>query len=411
MADYPDLQPWLSIIGIGKDGISGIGDEAKRRIGTARHVFGGKRHLELAGSLISGAQHVWQSPIEKSVEQIKSLHGDNVVVLASGDPFFFGIGATLSRSVDPRDMHVIPAPSSFSLAAARLGWPLQDIALVSLHGRPVDLVRPYLHPCARILALTSDERGPAELAALLQQSGFGRSKLVVLEALGGPQERISQQTAADFALTQVHSLNICAIEVEADSQARILPRATGLDNSLFENDGQITKREVRAVTLSSLAPRKGELLWDIGGGSGSIAIEWMLADPAMRAIAIEQDAERAARISRNAARFGVPGLSIVTGTAPQALAGLPEPDAIFVGGGGSESGVMDAALAALRPGGRLVANAVTLEMEAVLLALQARMGGNLIRLEIARASAVGSMTGWRTSMPVTQWSWNKPNKD
>ncbi|MCZ4091400.1 precorrin-6y C5,15-methyltransferase (decarboxylating) subunit CbiE [Sinorhizobium psoraleae] len=403
------VAPWLVIIGLGEDGVAGLGDEAKRLIAAAPVVFGGARHIELAGALITGERHIWQSPFEKSVEAIVARRGSAVVVLASGDPFLFGVGVTLARRIDAAEMRTIPAPSSFSLAASRLGWALQDAATVSLHGRPLDLIRPHLQPGARVLVLTSDEDGPKALAALLCDGGFGQSRLTVLEALGGERERISRHIASCFALEDVHPLNVCAIEIVADADARVLPLAAGLDDALFEHDGQITKREVRALTLSALAPRKGELLWDVGAGSGSIAIEWMLADPAMRAIAIEASPERAARIGRNAARFGVPGLTVVEGEAPGALRGLASPDVIFVGGGGSEPGVMDAAIAALHPGGRLVANAVTTEMEAVLIAHQARLGGSLIRIDIARASPIGTMTGWRPAMPVTQWSWVKPS--
>jgi precorrin-6Y C5,15-methyltransferase (decarboxylating) len=401
---------WLTIIGIGEDGIAGLGDDAKRRISDAEFVYGGRRHIDLAASLIRGAAETWASPISESVAAIARHRGRGVVVLASGDPFFFGIGATLSRSIDPSEMMVLPAPSSFSLAAARLGWPLQDVTVVSLHGRPVDLIRPHLQPGGRVLALTSDEKGPGELAALLVETGFGASILTVLEALGGPMERVTSHAAQKFKLSRIQSLNICAIEVTAGEGARILARSPGLDDALFEHDGQITKREVRALTVSALSPRRGELLWDIGAGSGSVAIEWMLADSAMRAIAIEADGERVARIRRNARAFGVPDLAVVEGTAPAALAGLPMPDAIFIGGGGSEAGVFDAAMASLRPGGRLVANAVTTEMEAVLLAARALFGGALIRVDIARASPVGTMTGWRPAMPVTQWSWTKPQE-
>lgn len=402
-----DATPWLTIVGLGEDGLAGLGDEAKRCIASASVVFGGVRHLELAAPLIAGEQRSWLSPLERSVETVVVLRGTPVVVLASGDPFFFGVGVTLSRQIDRSEMRVLPAPSSFSLAASRVGWALQDAVIVSLHGRPLDLIRPHLQPGSRILALTSDEHGPLALARLLSESGFGPSHLTVLEALGGASERVTLHTAAEFSLNDVNPLNLCAIEVVADAGARILPLASGLDDGLFEHDGQITKREVRALTLSALAPRRGELLWDIGAGSGSIGIEWMLSDPAMRAIAIEGSAERAERIKRNAANFGVPGLTVVHGTAPDALAGLPSPDAIFVGGGGSEEGVMAAAMSALKPGGRLVANAVTTQMEAVLLEHQARLGGSLIRIDIARASPVGAMTGWRPAMPVTQWSWVK----
>ena len=408
MAETLSSQRWLTLIGIGEDGPAGLGDEAKRLIASAPVVFGGARHIELMRPLITGEAQTWLSPFEKSVEAVLTRRGTPIVVLASGDPFFYGVGATLSRHIPASEMTVIPAPSSFSLAASRLGWPLQDVTILSLHGRPIDLIRPHLHPGRKILALTSDGKGPADLASLLLASGFGPSTLTVLEALGGPHEKISRQKAADFALADISDLNICGIEVAADQGARILPVSAGLADELFEHDGQITKREIRAMTLSALAPRRGELLWDIGAGSGSIGIEWMLADPSLRAIAIEASGERAARIRRNAGNFGVPGLTIIEGKAPGALASLPTPNAIFIGGGGSDAGVLDAAISRLKSGGRLVANAVTTEMEAVLLAEHARRGGSLIRVDIARAAPVGSMTGWRPAMPVTQWSWIKP---
>lgn len=328
-------------------------------------------------------------------------------MLASGDPFLYGVGATLSRHVAAEEMRTIPAPSAFSLAASRLGWPLQDVTAISLHGRPTDLIRPHLHPGRRIIALTSDEKGPGDLAALLAAGGFGQSQLTVLEALGGTRERRRHALAADFDLTDIDSLNVCALQIAAGEGARILPFAAGLEDALFEHDGQITKREIRAMTLSALAPRHGELLWDIGAGSGSIGIEWMLANPSLTAIAIEQSPERAARVARNASAFGVPHLAVIEGTAPGALAGLPEPDAIFLGGGGSEPGVIDAAIAALKRGGQIVANAVTLEMEAVLLSEHAKRGGFLTRIEISRAEPIGGMSGWRPAMPVTQWRWTK----
>jgi len=408
MAETPSIQRWLTLIGIGEDGPAGLGDEAKRLIASAPVVFGGARHIELMQPLITGEAHTWLSPFEKSVEAVLARRGMPTVVLASGDPFFYGVGATLSRHIPASEMSVIPAPSSFSLAASRLGWPLQDVTVLSLHGRPIDLIRPHLHPGRRILALTSDGKGPVDLAALLLAVGFGQSTLTVLEALGGPHEKVSQQKAADFAPVDINDLNICGIEVKADANARILPVSAGLADELFEHDGQITKREIRAMTLSALTPRRGELLWDIGAGSGSIGIEWMLADPSLRAIAIEASGERVARIRRNAGTFGVPGLTIIEGEAPGALAGLPTPDAIFIGGGGSDAGVLDAAISQLRRDGRLVANAVTTEMEAVLLAEHARRGGSLTRIDIARAAPVGRMTGWRPAMPVTQWCWIKP---
>jgi precorrin-6Y C5,15-methyltransferase (decarboxylating) len=314
--------------------------------------------------------------------------------------------------VAPAETMAVPAPSAFSLAAARLGWPLAECTLVSLHGRNLDRLRPHLQPGARVLALTSDGDGPAALAGLLAAAGFGPSRLTVLEALGGPRERVRATTAAAFCFGATDPLNTVAIEVVAEPEARIIARAPGLSDALFEHDGQITKREVRAVTLSALAPRRGELMWDVGAGAGSVAIEWMLADPSLRAVAIEAQAERAARIARNAASFGVLGLEIVQGTAPAALTGLPPPDAIFVGGGASDPGVLEAVLTALRAGGRLVVNAATLQTEALLLARYGDLGGELIRIAISRADAVGTMTSsmsiWRPAMPVTQWRWVKP---
>ncbi len=408
MAETPSVQRWLTLIGIGEDGPAGIGDDAKRLIAEARIVFGGARHLDLMAPVITGETQTWLSPFEKSIEVVLARRGKPTVVLASGDPFFYGVGATLSRHIPAAEMTVIPASSSFSLAASRLGWPLQETTVLSLHGRSIDLIRPHLHSGRKILVLTSNGKGPAELAALLRSSGFGPSELAVLEALGGPYEKVSRETAASFSLSGINDLNICGVDVKAEAGARILPLSAGLPDELFEHDGQITKREIRAMTLSALAPRYGELLWDIGAGSGSIGIEWMLADTSLRAIAIEASVERAARIRRNAANFGVPGLTVVEGEAPAALTGLPAPDAIFIGGGGSNAGVLETAIGQLKSGGRLVANAVTTEMEALLLAEQARRSGSLIRIDIARAAPVGRMTGWRPAMPVTQWSWIKP---
>jgi len=399
---------WLSIVGIGEDGIAGLSAAARGLIGVAEIVYGGRRHLSLAAPLIRGAARPWPSPFDGAGDEVLRHRGRQVCVLASGDPFHYGVGAMLARRIDAREMLVVPAPSAFSLAAARLGWSLPETILLSVHGRAIDLVRPHLQPGARILALTSDGEGAAALAKLLAETGFGASRLTVLEALGGPREQMRAATAAGFDLGVVDALNTVAMEVEASPEARVIARAPGLADDLFEHDGQITKREVRAVTLSSLAPRRGELLWDIGAGSGAVAIEWMLADPLfMRAIAIEQRADRAARIRRNAAAFGVPGLEVVENVAPPALTKLAPPDAVFIGGGAGAAGVLEAAIDALRARGRLVVNAVTLETEAMLIARQQKLGGELTRIAIARAAPLGDKSGWRAAMPVTQWVWTK----
>jgi precorrin-6Y C5,15-methyltransferase (decarboxylating) len=399
---------WLSIVGIGEDGVDGLSPVARALVSGAEIVFGGKRHLALATSLIRGAARPWPSPFDRAVEEVLAQRGRQICVLASGDPFVYGVGSVLARHVAAAETVVVPAPSAFSLAAARLNWALPDTSLISLHARALDLVRPHLQPGARVLALTSDGAAPAALARLLADSGFGATRVTVLEALGGPRERVRATTAGAFDLGTVDDLNIVALEVVAAPGARIIARAAGLDDNLFEHDGQLTKREVRAVTLSSLSPRRGERLWDIGAGAGSVAIEWMLADPSMRAIAIEARADRAGRIRRNAAALGVPGLEVVEGAAPAALERLPQPDAIFVGGGASDRGLLDAAITALRVGGRLVVNAVTLETESALIARHAALGGTLTRIAIARANAIGGKTGWRPALPVTQWVWIKP---
>jgi precorrin-6Y C5,15-methyltransferase (decarboxylating) len=381
---------------------------ARRLIEAAEIVFGGKRHIELARTLIRGAARPWPSPFDRAVEEVLACRGRPVCVLASGDPFHYGVGSTLMRHIAAEEMVAIPAPSAFSLAAARLGWALPETCLLSLHGRNLDLIRPHLHPGRRILALTSDGEGPAALARLLTEAGFGASRLFVLESLGGPRERVREATASQFGMNAVDPLNTVGIEVAAAAGARVIPRAAGLPDHLFEHDGQITKREIRALTLSALAPRCGEFLWDVGAGAGSVAIEWMLADASLSAVAIEQRPERALRIRRNAAALGVPGLNIVEGPAPEALANLPQPNAVFVGGGAGQPGVLDVVVAALASGGRLVVNAVTLETEALLLARHGALGGELNRIAITRSARVGSMSGWRPAMPVTQWCWVKP---
>ena len=381
---------------------------ARGLVASADIVFGGARHLALAAPLIRGEARPWPSPVSRGVEQVLAARGRNVCVLASGDPFFYGVGSVLANHVAPDETLVVPAPSSFSLAAARLGWAVPDIALVSLHGRALERIRPHLHPGARVLALTSDSEGPEALARLLTETGFGGSRLTVLEALGGAKERIRATTAAGFDLAGIAELNVVGVEVKAAPGARSIASTAGLADDLFEHDGQITKREIRAVTLSSLAPLRGQLLWDIGAGSGSVAVEWMLAHPSLRAAAIEARADRAARIRRNAAAFGVPELEVVEGRAPEALTQLAAPDAVFIGGGASEPGVLDTAIAALKPGGRFVANAVALETEAELMARQASLGGTLVRIAISRADSVGGKTGWRPAMPVMQWVWVKP---
>ena len=400
--------PWLSLIGIGEDGRDGLSHDALKRLAQARLVVGGRRHLVLAAPLDGVETLAWPSPLADALPAILARRGEPVCVLASGDPFFHGVGTLLAAAVAPGEMDCLPAPSSLSLAAARLGWSLQECRWLSLHGRDLRLVIPHLQPRTRLLLLTWDEHTSAALAALLVERGFGRSRLHVLQALGGPRERIAATPADGFALEDLDPLNIVALEVEAGPGARVVPLAPGLPDDWFEHDGQITKAAVRAATLAVLRPFRGAHLWDVGAGSGSVAIEWMLRDPAMRATAVEARADRAARIERNAGAMGVPGLAVAIGRAPQALSGLATPDAVFVGGGAGDPDVIEAAWAALPSGGRLVANAVTIETGASLAALHADRGGTLTTLSISHADRIGRYHGWRPAMPVVQWAVSKP---
>ena len=401
-------QRWLSIVGIGEDGVPGLSSVARQLIHSAELVVGGARHLELANELVRGRRLAWPSPIGDAFPEIERYRGRPVAVLASGDPFHFGVGKQIAAFVAADEFVCLPQPSAFSLAAARMGWPLQDVSLVTLHGRALGGIIRHLQPDARILALSWDGATPRQLAELLTTHHMGRTRVTVLEAMGGARERVRHATASNFKIDDIQSLNTIAIEVVAEPEAAIIPLTPGLDDDLFEHDGQLTKREIRAVTLCSLQPLRGQLLWDIGLGAGSVAIEWLLQHPSLRAVGIEASSDRAGRAARNAAALGVPELEIVQGHAPQALAGLAQPDAVFIGGGMMDDGVFDAAWSVLKPGGRLVANAVSLETEARLAGYFRQFGGDLIRLQLARADRVGAMSGWRPAMPVTQWRVRKP---
>jgi precorrin-6Y C5,15-methyltransferase (decarboxylating) len=402
------MNPWLAIIGIGDEGLAGLSGAARTLIENAELIVGGERHLALvpAGKEI---RESWDSPLAKSVARIAEWRGRRVVVLASGDPLCYGVGVTLAHHFDRAEMIVLPQPSAFSLAAARLAWPLADCEIVTLHGRPLARLALHLAPGQRILALSEDGETPASIAALLCDAGWGPSLMTVLEHIGGRHENLIASPAASWGERRCADLNTVAIECRAGREARPFSRAAGLPDEAFLNDGQLTKREVRAATIAALAPLPGQLLWDVGAGCGAIAIEWLRAIRRGRAIAIERAPERCAFIARNASSLGVPDLRIVAGEAPAALTGLPRPYAIFLGGGIGEPGLLETAWAALAPGGRLVANAVTVAGEARLLAWQAQQGGTLVRLAISRAAPIGSQLGWRPLMPVTQLAALKPS--
>lgn len=399
---------WLSIIGLGEDGLDALSPTARLLIERAEVVIGGSRHLDLVREAIRGKPWPWPSPLSEAWRQLEKMRGRSVVVLASGDPFFYGIGTQIAALFPGDETLCLPQPSSFSLAAARLRWSLQDTSLVTLHGRPLEGIVRHLQPGARILALSWDGETPGKLAALLNARGMGASEIVVLEALGGPRERVRRTRAAAFSLSHIDPLNLVGIEVSAEAGAQAIGLAAGLDDALFEHDGQLTKREIRAVTLSSLAPRQGELLWDIGLGAGSIAIEWLLRHRSMRAVGIEERGDRAERAARNAAVLGAPDLRIVTGKAPAAFEDLDRPDAVFIGGGLNDPGMFDAAWSALKSGGRLVANAVSLESEAMLIGLAGKFGGELVRLSVERAEPLGGMTAWKPALPIVHWRVSKP---
>ncbi|WP_329430675.1 precorrin-6y C5,15-methyltransferase (decarboxylating) subunit CbiE [Streptosporangium sp. NBC_01495] len=455
------------VVGIGDDGWAGLSEAARRELRAAEVLMGGARQLGLipeAGPEVteagtepggehnarpgaeygagpsadhdaesgakpgteSGAEHgatfgtgygarpgaervVWPSPLLPALPALIASHrGRRVCVLASGDPMFHGIGTTLVRLLGADRVRVLPHPSSVSLACARLGWAADRVEVVSLVARPAEVLHPVVHDGRRVLVLSADGRTPARVAGLLAARGYGASPMTVLERLGGAGERVLSGTAATWSPPVTHDLNVVAVECRADAGTVPLPRLPGLPDEAFEHDGQLTKSEVRAVTLSRLAPVPGELLWDVGAGAGSIGIEWMRAHPDNRAIAVESHRERVAAVARNAAALGVPGLDVVTGAAPAALAGLERPDAIFIGGGVTVPGMVEACWEALRPGGRLVANAVTVESEAVLALWHGRLGGGMVRLAISRAAPVGGFTGWRPMMPVTIWTAVKP---
>ena len=397
--------PWLSILGIGEDGVDGLSAAARRLLSDATLVAGGRRHLALAAELIRGDTLPWPSPMTDALPGLVARRPSPTVVLASGDPFWFGIGTAIARLLPASEFTCFPAASAFSLACASLGWSLQDVTTLSLCGRPLAALLPALQPRARLLVLCADASTPGAVAALLRTRGFGGSTLHVMQALGGPRARIHRQRADQELPPALDPLNLLAIELAGDEGAHVMPLAVGLEDALFEHDGQLTRREIRALTLSALAPRQGELLWDIGCGSGSVSIEWMLCHPANRAVAIEQDAARAARAIRNAVALGTPGLDLRQGMAPAVLDGLPEPDAVFIGGGATVPGVIEAACVALRPGGRLVANGVTIETEAVLFAAQTARGGDLTRIGIDRLGSIGGMHALRPAMRITQWRW------
>jgi precorrin-6Y C5,15-methyltransferase (decarboxylating) len=399
----------VTVVGIGADGWRGLGEPARTLLTEAEVIIGSRRQLGLLPAELTGERVGWPTPMLPAVGELLVANADRrIAVLASGDPMFFGVGTTLVRVLGPEQVRILPHASSVSLACARLGWPVYETEVVSLVGRPVEMLHLAIQPGRRVLALSADGGTPAAVAALLTARGYGASKVTVLSRLGADEEGRVTASAEAWGKATTAALNVIAIECVAEPDVVLYPPVPGLPDDAYEHDGQLTKREVRAATVARLAPIPGQLLWDVGAGAGSISIEWMRTHRTCRAVAIEQRPDRAARLAGNAAALGVPGLTISVGGVPDALTELEAPDAVFIGGALTRPGVVEACWAALKPGGRLVANAVTVETEACLADWQAKLGGDLVRISVSRAEPVGRFLGWRPMMPVTQWVVRKP---
>ena len=392
-------RPWLTIVGLGEDGPDGLSPASHAALDAAEMIIGPPRHLALLED--DGTPRLeWPVPFADGLPLLLKHRGRNTVVLASGDPFWFGAGSVIARSLNADEWRALPGPSTFSLAAARLGWPLERTACLGLHAAPLTRLRPHLAPGQRAILLLRDGAAVSQLAAYLREVGFGASTLHVFEALGGPSERHRVHIASDHDLHDVTHPVAVAVDMAGGVA---IGRATGKPDDLFDHDGQITKQPIRAVTLATLAPKPGELLWDIGAGSGSIALEWLMTDPSTQAVAVEAREDRAARITANATKLGQDRLQVVTGDALAVLGSLAAPDAVFVGGGLSRD-LLDWLEQNLPKGTRLVANAVTLDTETVLVEAQSRLGGSLIKLEVSETKPLGRFRGWKAAYPVVQWS-------
>lgn len=395
------MTPWLTVIGIGEDGISGLNAAARAALAEAEVLVGGSRHLSMVAD--DGRPRIeWGKPLAATIEEICDRRGQPVAVLATGNPMWYGIGATLYRNIEPGELRIIPAPSAFSLAASRLGWALAETECLTVHGRAIDRVRYFLAPDVRLIILSDDGDTPGEIARILTETGLGDSQINVLTHMSGPDEEVITAEAAEWGDRMVADLNTIAVHCVAGPDYVARSSAPGLHDEAFSHDGQLTKREIRSATIAALVPMPGQLLWDVGAGCGSIAIEWMRASPRARAVAVEQNDVRGSTIRDNALALGVPDLELIEGTAPDALGGLGAPDAIFIGGGLSADGLLEHCWRELKLEGRLVANSVTFEGEQILIDWAARTGGELVRFEISRSGKLGQFTGWQPMKPVTQ---------
>lgn len=396
-------KPWLTIIGIGDNGWDSLTLEQQRKITQADVIFGGRRHLNFLPTDLQATLQAWPSPFSKGIDNLLEYRysGLNVVVLASNDPMHFGVGVTLTKRIPIDEMTVLSNPSSFSLAAARLGWALQDVICISVLDRAFDKISRYLQKKSRLLILSENKETPKILAKLLSDRGFGQSHFIVLEHLGGQKERILTSKAHNYNVSDNADLNIVAIECIPDDNSKALSLYSALPDNAFHHDGQLTKQDIRAVTMAHLAPRYGELLWDVGAGCGSISIEWLRGARNTRATAIEQNEDRQKLIFENARNLGVPQIELVKGKAPDVLTGLDNPDAVFIGGGFTKPDVFEICWEKLKSGGRLVANGVTLETSTLLIAQAKKIGARLINVSISEAGVLGGFHVWRPALPVT----------
>ena len=394
----------MHVVGIGEDGVAGLAEPARNALARAEVVIGGDRHHSLAPHA-TGERRTWPSPFDAMIDEIRSLRGRRPVILVTGDPLWYSVGARLLRAFGRNEIAFHPQLSAFQWAACRMGWSLADCETLTVHGRAPSQILPYLAPRVRLLLLTQDASTPSTVAQMLSSRGFGRSTMAALAALGGAREERFEGRADTWG-QDVPDFHTLAVECVADADAQWFARGGGLPDEAFEHDGQITKRDLRASALAKLRPFRGATLWDLGCGCGSVSIEWVRAAPEARAIAVDRSSSRLAFARANADALGAPRLALIEGHLPDALPDEGEPDAVFIGGGASVE-LLERARKRLRIGGTLVAHGVTLETESLLAATHGKDGGELVRIQVAHTEPIGPFRGWRPAMPVTQYVWHK----
>ena len=389
------------VIGVAEGGIASLPAEIRDRLAGMDLVVAAPRFRD---GLPDGPETIdWPSPFSDIFNVLSDNPDKSVALLTTGDPMWYGAGASLVRELGPDGCEVVPAVSGLQHAAARLGWPMAGCRVVSIHGRPVSGLVSALHPRARLLLIAQDGGSPMAAAKLLAARGYGAARMHVLAHLGGSDEARIDGTADGWTHDRVPDFHIIGIECP---DAGLVPHGLAAPDSSFDNDGKLTKRDARASALAKLAPFPGAVLWDIGSGSGAVAVDFLRNAPRGIAYAVDRNQTQLDRGNANAVTHGVTGFKPICGDAAEQIASLPRPDAVFIGGGMSEQ-VISAAQVALRPGGCLVAHAVTIESESVMVAAWQRAGGDLVRLSVQHADPVGGFHGWRPLMPVTQWCWHK----